>query len=97
MKYTSAKNPADYFSKTKKLFETKNEEKAAKEVLPDIKKEAVTSFEKEVELATRVFITHTLHRLAVDYAARHHADGVTVTDLVKRGVAEIKKEVEASK
>ena len=93
-------NPADFFSKKKKLFEvqtvkeeTKIEEKADK----NVKVEATNSFEKEVEAAIRNFITNELHRLAVDYAAKHHEHGVTVSALIKRGIAEMKREIDASK
>lgn len=100
-------NPADFFSKKKKLFEIKQINKEtiitegpkaeAKMASKAKREEAHDSFEREVEAATRDFITNTLHRLAVDYAAKHHEHGVTVTDLIKRGLAEIKRELEQSK
>ena len=94
------KNPADFFSKKKKLFEIKEikkDQQIAEKADVAARNDAVMSFEKEVEAATRDFITNTLHRLAVDYAAKHHENGVTVTSLIKRGLIEIKRELDQSK
>ena len=85
---------AEQFKKDKELFEKKKQE--VKPIV-DVKNSAHDSFEDEIKWAIRNFITNNLHQLAVDYAHRHHEDGVTVTDLIKRGVIVIKKEVEASK
>jgi len=100
------KNPADFFSKKKKLFEIKEIKKdqlseqtklEARAEAKAIKDQACQDFQKEVESAVRNFITNTLHRLAVDYAHKHHEHGVTATMLLKIGIDEIKKEVDSSK
>lgn len=97
------KNPADFFSTKKKLFDLKekidssNQKAITEKVDTAVKNEVVGTFEREVELATRDFITNTLHRLAVDYAHKHHENGVTVSMLIKRGLIEIKRELDQSK
>lgn len=96
------KNPADFFSNKKKLFEFNNVEKTDDKQINEkvdtaLKADAIDGFEKEVQTATRDFITNTLHRLAVDYAHKHHENGVTVPNLIKRGLVHIKRELDQSK
>ena len=96
------KNPADFFSNKKKLFEINDNGKIDNKKINEkadaaLKTDAINSFEKEVEVATRDFITNKLHKLAVDYAHKHHENGVTVSNLIKRGLIEIKRELDQSK